>query len=121
LKELVVETEAIFAGRTTAEWIATLKAGGVPCGRFNFPPEALNDPQLLDNDFIVEVEHPLLGAYKTFGPVLRMDRTPVSIRSSAPLLDEHTDEVLAELGFSEEQVREWRECAVVGAIDSESP
>ncbi|MEX0783031.1 MAG: hypothetical protein WD557_10300 [Dehalococcoidia bacterium] len=44
-----------------------------------------------------------------------MDRTPVSIRSSAPLLDEHTDEVLGELGFSAEQVAELRECGVVGA------
>ncbi|MEX1102618.1 MAG: hypothetical protein WED87_00095, partial [Dehalococcoidia bacterium] len=55
--------------------------------------------------------------YKTFGPVLRMDRTPTAIRSSAPLLDEHTDEVLGELGFSAEQVREWRECGVVGTVN----
>ncbi|MEX1103795.1 MAG: CoA transferase, partial [Dehalococcoidia bacterium] len=61
MKQLVVEAEAVFAGRTTSEWIAALKAGGVPCGRFNFPPEALNDPQLLDNGFVVQVEHPLLG------------------------------------------------------------
>lgn len=80
MKQLVAEAEAVFAARTTADWLATLKGGGVPCGRFNFPPEALNDPQLLENDFIVELEHPLLGPYKTFGPVLRMDRTPVAIR-----------------------------------------
>jgi formyl-CoA transferase len=116
MKQLVVEAEAIFAARTAAEWIATLKAGGVPCGRFNFPPEALNDPQLLENDFVVEVEHPLLGPYKTFGPVLRMDRTPTAIRSSAPLLDQHTDEVLAEIGFAEDRIREWRECGVAGAV-----
>jgi formyl-CoA transferase len=120
MRQLVAEAEAVFEGRTTADWIATLKAGGVPCGRFNFPPEALNDPQLLENDFIVELEHPLLGPYKTFGPVVRMDRTPTSIRSSAPLLDEHTDEVLAEMGFTEERIREWRECGVVGAASRES-
>ena len=115
LQQTLAEAERLFTQRTTGEWIAALRKGGVPCGRFNFPPEALNDPQLLDNGFVVEVEHPLLGAYKTFGPALRMDATPTAIRSSAPLLDEHTDEVLRELGFGAADVARLREAGVVGA------
>jgi crotonobetainyl-CoA:carnitine CoA-transferase CaiB-like acyl-CoA transferase len=121
LQSLVDQTEALFLQRSSADWIATLKAGGVPCGRFNFPPDAMNDPQLLDNEFVVEMEHPLFGAYKTFGPALRMDRTPVRIRSSAPLLGEHTTEVLSHLGFSEAQLADLQRQSVIGARLPESP
>lgn len=111
----VERAEALFASRTTEEWIAALQAGRVPCGRFNFPPEALNDLQVLENDFIVEVEHPLLGPYKTFGPVLKMDRTPATIRSSSPTLDQHTDQVLAEVGLPEAEIAALRAAGVAGA------
>ncbi|MGH7752111.1 MAG: CaiB/BaiF CoA transferase family protein [Gemmatimonadales bacterium] len=120
LRQLVSEVEAVFAARSTADWIAALKEGGVPCGRFNFPPEALNDPQLIDNGFVVEMEHPLFGPYKTFGPVVRMDGTPTAIRSSAPLLDEHTDAVLAEVGVSTGEVARLRAAGVVGAQATEA-
>ncbi len=85
LQALLAEIEGIFLTKTTEEWIATLQAGGVPCGPFNFPPDAMRDPQLLENDFVVELEHPLLGAYRTFGPALKMDGTPTRIQSSAPI------------------------------------
>jgi crotonobetainyl-CoA:carnitine CoA-transferase CaiB-like acyl-CoA transferase len=114
LRVLVEEVEGLFRTQTSAEWISALRAGGVPCGRFNFPPEALRDPQLLENDFVVEMEHPLLGPYKTFGPVVRMDATPVRIRSSAPLLDEHTDEVLREAGLGEAEIAALRGCGAAG-------
>lgn len=99
LTGLVREVEDLFATRPTAEWVELLRAGGVPCGPLNFPPDVFHDAQLVENGYVVDVEHPLLGPYKTFGPPLRMDVTPTRIRSSAPQLDEHTDEVLAELGF----------------------
>ncbi len=99
LAALVQELEALFASKPNTYWLETLKAGGVPCGPLNFPPEAMFHPQLTENGFVVEVEHPLLGPYRTFGPPIKMDETPTAIRSSAPLLDEHTDAVLAELGF----------------------
>jgi len=115
LTALVRQAEELFATRTTSEWIETLRANRVPCGWLNFPPEAMNDPQLLANEYVVEVEHPLFGPYKTFGPAVRMDRTPTRIRSSAPLLDEHTDEVLLELGFTADEVAALRASGVAGA------
>lgn len=115
LTRLVREVEDLFAGRTTTEWIEALRAGGVPCGPLNFPPDVFHDPQLVDNGYVVDIEHPLLGPYKTFGPPLRMDATPTRIRSSAPQLDEHTDEVLAELGFAASEREELRVRGVVGS------
>ncbi len=104
LGELVREVEALFASRTTGEWLETLRAGKVPCGPLNFPPDVFNDPQLIENEYIVEVEHPLFGPYKTFGPALKMDATPTRITAPPPQLDQHTDEVLAMLGFG---TAEW--------------
>lgn len=112
---LVRECEDLFRTQTTTEWVATLQGAGVPCGSFNFPPDAMTDPQLVDNGFIVEVEHPLFGAYKTFGPPVRMDLTPAHIRSSAPLLDEHTDEVMAEIGVDPDEAQRLRGAGVIGA------
>jgi crotonobetainyl-CoA:carnitine CoA-transferase CaiB-like acyl-CoA transferase len=114
LQALVREVEALFASKTSAEWLAALRAGKVPCGPFNFPPDVFNDPQLLENEYIVEVEHPLFGAYKTFGPPLKMDATPLRIAAPPPLLDEHTDEVLAELGFDAAEEAELRAAGVAG-------
>jgi crotonobetainyl-CoA:carnitine CoA-transferase CaiB-like acyl-CoA transferase len=115
LAQMVKNVEALFAARSSASWIDALRAGGVPCGPLNFPPDAMTDPQLTDNGFVVEIDHPLLGPYKTFGPVVRMDATPTSIRSSAPLLDEHTDSFLGELGFSPTDVARLRASGVAGA------
>lgn len=115
LTGLVRQVEDLFATRTTAEWIELLRAGGVPCGPLNFPPDVFHDAQLVENGYVVDVEHPLLGAYKTFGPPLRMDVTPTRIRSSAPQLDEHTDEVLAELGFGPGERAALRAGGVAGS------
>ncbi len=112
---LVRQVEELFASKASDEWIGLLRAGGVPCGRLNFPPDAMRDPQLTENGFVVELEHPLFGAYRTFGPALRMDATPTSIRSSAPLLDQHTDSFLAELGFPADEIHRLRATGVVGA------
>ena len=114
LAALVQELEALFASKPNTYWLETLKAGGVPCGPLNFPPEAMFHPQLTENGFVVEVEHPLLGPYRTFGPPIKMDETPTAIRSSAPLLDEHTDAVLAELGFEPGDIAHLRATGTAG-------
>jgi len=114
LTALVSEVEALFASKTSKEWLATLRAGKVPCGPLNFPPDVFDDPQLLENEYIVEIEHPLFGPYKSFGPVVKMDRTPTRVTAPPPQLDEHTDEVLAEVGFTATEIAGLRASGVAG-------
>lgn len=114
LTQLVRETEDLFATRTTTEWVTVLRTGGIPCGPLNFPPDVFHDPQLVENGYVVDMEHPLLGPYKTFGPALQMDATPVRVGASAPQLDEHTDGVLGELGFDTGEIGALRAAGVVG-------
>ena len=114
LQELVHEVEALFASKPSAEWLKSLRAGGVPCGPFNFPPDVFNDPQLLENEYVIELEHPMFGAYKTFGPPIKMDGTPTRAGGPPPTFDEHTDEVLAELGFAPDEVAGLRAAGTAG-------
>ena len=114
LTRLVREVEDLFATKTRTEWIALLRAGGVPCGPLNFPPDVFHDEQLLANEYIIEIDHPVLGPYKTFGPPIRMDATPTRVQSPPPLLDEHTDSVLAELGFEAGEREGLRSSGVTG-------
>lgn len=116
LRALVSECEALFATYTTAEWIERLRKGGVPCGRLNFPPEAMVDPQMVENEYVIEMEHPLLGMYRTFGPPVKMDGTPVRASAPPPTLDEHTDAILADLGFGDGEIAAMREAGVAGAL-----
>ncbi|MGE0601828.1 MAG: CaiB/BaiF CoA transferase family protein [Dehalococcoidia bacterium] len=114
LVALVAEVEALFASKTSNEWLRLLRAGKVPCGPLNFPPDVFTDEQLLENEYIVEIEHPLFGPYRTFGPVVKMDGTPTRVTAPPPQLDEHTDEVLSQLGFDETAIQELRVGGVVG-------
>ncbi len=115
LQKMVEESEATMRTKTTAEWREYLQSRSVPCGPFNFPPEVFDDEQIRANGFVSEIEHPLLGTYKTFSPPLRMDKTPTRIASSAPALGEHTDEVLCEIGLDAAVVGALREQGVIGS------
>lgn len=115
LTRLVTETEALFRTKTTQEWIATFRSVGVPAGPFLFPTEIFDEPQIVENDYIVELEHPLFGPYKTFAPPFRMDATPVMPRAASPLLDADTDRVLQEMGFGAGRVAELRRVGAIGS------
>ncbi len=115
LTRLVTEVEALFRTKTTQEWIATFRSVGVPAGPFLFPTEIFDEPQIVENDYVIELEHPLFGPYKTFAPPFRMDATPVMPRAASPLLDADTDRVLQEMGFGASRVAELRRVGAIGS------
>jgi crotonobetainyl-CoA:carnitine CoA-transferase CaiB-like acyl-CoA transferase len=99
--------------RTTSEWIAALDAAGVPCAPILSRRELLEDAQLRANELIVESDHPHAGRMRQPRPAARFERTPAQIRRPAPLLGEHTDEVLREIGLHEHEIAELRTSGVV--------
>ena len=70
-------------------------------------------PQVVAREMVVEIEHPVAGTLKMLGSPLKLSAQPTSIRRPPPVLGEHTDEILAEAGYTSAQVTELREAGVV--------
>ncbi len=111
---LVEQCEAILASKTNAEWMEFFHAADIAAGPVRFVDELMDDPQVLANNYLTEYEHTLLGTLKGPAPVVTMSGTPTRIQRASPALGEHSDEVLAELGFSADAVSRLRTSCVVG-------
>jgi crotonobetainyl-CoA:carnitine CoA-transferase CaiB-like acyl-CoA transferase len=104
LAALVTALEAQFSARTTTEWLQRLEDAGVPAGPILSIADMHRDAQALARDMVVTVPHSRLGTVRTIGAPVKFSRTPASIRRGAPVLGEHTCEVLAEHGYSETDI-----------------
>jgi formyl-CoA transferase len=102
--------EALLAADTTAGWVERLLAKGVPCGPINTIAEALADPQIQARGLLAQID----GRQFIRAP-MKMSRTPVKIRRGVPELGEHSREVLAQAGFSDQEIAELTTCGAVGA------
>jgi crotonobetainyl-CoA:carnitine CoA-transferase CaiB-like acyl-CoA transferase len=110
LDALAAALAPLFRGRTTAEWLAALDAAGVPAGPVLSIAEVLAHPQTVARDMVPEVEHTTVGRVRTLGLPLKLSATPGGVHRAAPLLGEHTREILREHGYSAAEID-----ALVGA------
>jgi len=88
-----------FRTATSAEWIARLNAAGVANGEVRNIEQMLNDPQLAARDMIETLTHPTVGATRVIGAPIKLSENPASVRTPPPVLGQHTDAVLGEIGF----------------------
>lgn len=112
--EICARMQEWCSERTTDEAIAAMEEFGVPAGPVLKPQQTLDDPQVQAMGDMVEMDYP--GAPKptpVMGPPVRLSKTPGTLRRRAPTLGEHTDEVMAELGYSEAEMAELREKRVI--------
>lgn len=113
-KELKAILEEVFPAKTVDEWIEILDGAGIPCGPINTVDRVLTNPQVQARDMIVEIEHPVAGRLKMPGVPIKLSATPGGVEQPAPLLGQHTEEILQELlGISPEQVSELRRKKVI--------
>jgi crotonobetainyl-CoA:carnitine CoA-transferase CaiB-like acyl-CoA transferase len=113
-RELVQqELGAEFAAGTTDEWVQALRTAGIPAQPVNEVVEALNDPQVLARDGIVEIEHETLGPVRHIASPLRVTGGPVPV-SRGPFLGEHTVSLLAEMcGYGEAEIERLSAAQVI--------
>ena len=93
---------------TTNYWLDKFDTVGVPAGPVKFVQELLEDEQILENDMLVELEHTSAGKVKMISPLLKMSDTKLNPKLASPMLGEHTDEILGDLGYSKEKISELK-------------
>ena len=106
--ELAALIEEITGTAPVAAWLERLDAAGIPCGPILNYEQALSTPQAIAREMVAEVDHPILGRLKTVGTPIKMSETPLNPGRRAPMLGEHTDEVLANAGYSGDEIEQLR-------------
>ncbi|MGH9615210.1 MAG: CoA transferase, partial [Acidobacteriaceae bacterium] len=101
---LLYSLQEILIQRSAEEWVSRLNEAHIPAATVRNVDEVFCDRQVLERKLIVEFEHPELQTAKSIANPVRLSATPVSYRLPPPLLGEHTEALLASVGYSREQI-----------------
>ncbi|HMH75997.1 MAG TPA: CaiB/BaiF CoA-transferase family protein [Candidatus Udaeobacter sp.] len=112
---LIAKLQEVFLTRSYEEWETMLLAKGIPMGAINSIAQVVEHPQVKARGTLVDMDHPRAGKVRMVGPPIRLSATPGAVRTPAPMLGEHTDEVLGQLlGLGAEQIAALRSAGVIG-------
>jgi len=111
--ELAALIDEVTTTATRAVWLERLDAAGIPCGPILNYEDALATPQAVAREMTLEVDHPTLGRLRTIGTPIKMSATPLDPSRRAPMLGEHTDDVLANAGYSNDEIEQLRYAGAV--------
>jgi formyl-CoA transferase len=111
---LATAIEAITSKRPCQHWLELFEQNEIPCGPINDYAEVARDPHLRSREMIVETDHPTFGKIKTLGSPIKFSETPTQPNRPAPLLGEHTNEVLREHGYNAKQIAKLQRDGVLG-------
>jgi len=98
---------------SSAHWVEKLNAAGVPCGPIYTVDQVFDDPQVQHLQAAAEVDHAKLGRFRVVNQAVKLSRTAATMAAATPEVGEHTDEILAELGYSAADIRGLRERRVI--------
>ena len=111
--KLVPMLQEYFLTRPVADWVEDLQEANVPCGPINDLADVFADPQVLARNMYLEIPHPTLGSIKQTGLPIKFSLTPGGLDRHPPLLGEHNQEILQDLGYSVAQVDKMKENAII--------
>ena len=112
LQALGEKLSSIFMHRSTADWMSLLDGAGVPCGPVLNIREMQRDPQVLHRKMVMEVDHLIAGRMQALGCPIKFSGTSIASEKGAPVLGQHTTEVLSEYGFSKEEIEDLQAMGV---------
>ncbi|MCF8567953.1 CoA transferase [Alicyclobacillus tolerans] len=105
--------EAKTRTQPTAYWLELLATRDIWCAKVNEFEDVVVDPQVQHNDLIQTIHHPTAGELKVIGIPVKMSETPGTIRLAPPAVGEHTDQVLSEYGYTDEEIQAFHENGIV--------
>jgi crotonobetainyl-CoA:carnitine CoA-transferase CaiB-like acyl-CoA transferase len=120
--DLLARLQEVFLTRSYEEWEELLLEHGIPVGAINTIDQVVKHPQVNARGMIVESEHPVAGKVKLVGIPVKLSETPGSVREPAPLLGQHTEEVLRTyLRMSQAEIGALRQAGVIGEQNTPAP
>ena len=106
--------EETFRTKTTSHWVEILETAGVPCGPIYNIEQVYADPHVQSREMSVALEHPKAGGIRNIGVPVKLSDTPGSVRTPAPLLGQHSDEVLDQYGYDESEIAALKDSGALG-------
>jgi crotonobetainyl-CoA:carnitine CoA-transferase CaiB-like acyl-CoA transferase len=112
-EEIVKIISDIIITKNGEEWLKILTDAGVPCGPIYTMDKIFTDPQVLHRQMLKELDHPKVGKVKVIGVPIKLSDTPGGVETAPPILGQHTQEILTELGFSDQDIKKLRQEKVI--------
>ncbi|ARF17802.1 formyl-CoA transferase [Sporosarcina ureae] len=103
-EELILILNDIFKDKPKEEWIKTFESINIPSGPVNEISEVFSDPQVIEREMVYEKEDPETGPVKFLGTPLKFSKTPSKFKNFPPKLGEHSNEILKQLGYTNEEI-----------------
>jgi|TARA_B100001971_G_C18259420_1_gene585276 crotonobetainyl-CoA:carnitine CoA-transferase CaiB-like acyl-CoA transferase len=105
--QLVDDLEKTLSKKSSKEWLKDLEKDGVPAGPIFDISEVWSNDQIKSREMDVTLEHPTAGKIRNIGLATKLSQTPGKIKTAAPLLGQHTKEILIEMGYTSEEIEEF--------------
>jgi crotonobetainyl-CoA:carnitine CoA-transferase CaiB-like acyl-CoA transferase len=103
----------VFPVKTLDEWKERLTEWKIPFGPLQNLVEIIDDPQAKANDMFVTFDHPTYGPIQEIANPIKLSKTPATIRIPAPEFSQHTEEVLLEVGFTWDDIQQFKQQGVI--------
>lgn len=113
LDELTRMIEAVLTNETVNEWQKRFTKAGLACDSLQDIDQMMADPQVNERNMIVEKEHPVAGKLKFIGIPVKLSETPGEIQLLPPMMGEHTEEILSELGYTPQSIDEFKNKKII--------
>ncbi len=112
-EEIVKIISDLIVTKDGEEWLKIITDAGVPCGPIYTVDKVFADPQVLHREMVKELDHPKAGKVKVTGIPIKLSDTPGEVETAPPVLGQHTQEILTELGYSDKDLEKLKQEKVI--------